>query len=148
VVQPQNHKWADYEESKEWKFFSATGLPTYGTCEFCLASGPAYKQCAHCTLDEYQIVYRKDFILDSQALSKKMGKPQETAKANCTQSWIKTDGIELTESEMYLMMQSKNRQIEEIDKMRTMVKQDLSKFLHEYEFVLRQEHQIRYLKTT
>jgi hypothetical protein len=75
VVRPQNHKWADYEESMEWKFISTTGLPTYETCEFCCASGPAYKQCANCTLDEYHIVYHKDFILDYQALSKKMGKP-------------------------------------------------------------------------
>jgi hypothetical protein len=35
---PQNHKCSDYEESKEWKFISTTGLPTYGTCEFCWAS--------------------------------------------------------------------------------------------------------------
>jgi hypothetical protein len=129
-------KWADFEENKKWINMSSLGLPTYGACEFCWASEPTYKKCTNCTLDEYQVVYRKNFILDSQTLAKKMGKPHETAKVNHTQNWIRTEGVKLTESKLHLMIDSiKNNLIQDVEERKTRAKQEFFGLLDECEFI-------------
>jgi hypothetical protein len=65
---------------------------TYGRCEKCWASGPAFKKCIECIneLNEYGDQYQylvitcgmETLILDSQRMAEKLGKPYETAKAN------------------------------------------------------------------
>jgi hypothetical protein len=89
VVQPGIHKWADQDESSDWRLAAGrkiiVGFLTYRTCYGCAASGPASKDCIFCH-GKYQILHYGNYILNSQAMSEKFGASHETAKENRTQN--------------------------------------------------------------
>jgi hypothetical protein len=94
VVRPQNLKWADQNEQQEWvrdKHLSTHGVPAYGTCAVCWSSGPSYETCAECMKSHYKPLSLWEAIPDSKTFSKKMKKPNQTAKAGGTHTKVGRD---------------------------------------------------------
>ena len=136
-VRPPNHKWTDQgdENYKLATTKSVVGLPMYGTCGMCTASGPAYKQCIFCTIGDYQTLYLGKYILDSQTFAKIFGASHETAKANCTQNWIGTCGFMLSGGNLHIMCEKKYKHIQDKDEKKREVKKDYFKFQDDYAII-------------
>jgi len=91
VVRPSNHRWC-YQGGKEtatWKSKSVGRCPTYGSCMYCLKSGPLGRFCQDCEdnglgfQSGYRILRNQEKLLDSITIAE-MFNPghHETAKAD------------------------------------------------------------------
>ena len=100
MVRPLNHRWtdrwtrriSDRNDTTELGSFydkSYTGNPTYGSCQYCLKSGPVGKVCNECPIENdlqpgYVILISEDGskLLDSITIAQMLGQGHETAKAD------------------------------------------------------------------
>ncbi len=135
VARPSNHRWAE-RQKHDMKVTSTVGIPTYGTCSLCWNSGPAYKMCKKCGLVEYQVVVYDKYILDSQTIAELLGKQHETAKANRLQHWIRTEALRFSTDCLCLMIEKKDRSIEDAEGRKKKINKEFWDFLRFYDDIL------------
>jgi hypothetical protein len=88
VVRPMHHCWCyrDGNEARTWKLKSWARCPTYGSCQYCLKSGPVGKSWNECQIREGQPIYvalkNQDKIVDSITIAEMFNQGHETAKAD------------------------------------------------------------------
>ena len=111
-VRPYNGKWASREEILAWHLKSTLGLPTYGTCESCFASGPLESMCTFCGSGHNRCMKYQGRILDSEYILDHMNRGHQRARANRTHNWVRVDFVDLDEYMVDTVMQ---RQYEDIE---------------------------------
>ena len=95
VVRPLNHRWCyqGQDETHTWSLKSRARCPTYGSCSYCLKSGPVNKFCNECMLRDaepgylarrpgFVILRYQNKLLDSIKLAEILNQGHETAKAD------------------------------------------------------------------
>ena len=110
-VRPYNGKWASREEILAWHLKSTLGLPTYGTCEYCFASGPLESMCTFCGSGHNRCMKYQGRILDSEYISDHMNQGHQRARANRMHNWVRVDFLDLNEYMVDTVMQ---RQYEDV----------------------------------
>jgi hypothetical protein len=86
VVRPLNSRWCYQmgEETATWRQKSEARCPTYGSCLYCVKSGPVGKLCNECNIPEagYAVMMNGSKHLDSITLARLFGKGHEAARAD------------------------------------------------------------------
>jgi hypothetical protein len=111
-VRPYNGRWAKPEEILTWHLKSTLGLPTYGTCEYCFASGPLESMCTFCGSGHHRCMKYQGRILDSEYISSHMSQEHQRARANRMHNWVRVDFVDLNEYMVNTVMQRKYDYIE------------------------------------
>ena len=147
VVRPRNHLWADENERRSWVTIPI-GIycifPTYGTCDYCWASGPVFQKCIECkrenTTNEYGKQYgynylvcgRQSIVLDSQTIAAKLGRRHKPAKANEPVTVVKADGHTFNFNTLREQIKWNNRHIEDDAERERANFQGCNEFLNDY----------------
>jgi hypothetical protein len=146
VVWPQNHLWVDRDERISWiadlEKRSDIYFPTYGRCDNCWASGPAYKLFIECKdePDEYgdqysyqMIACRKEtLILDSQTIAEKSGRPHETAKANRMIQIVAATWHDFNSFGLHRQIEAKHKHIKDDEERKRMIFKRCNEFMKDY----------------
>ena len=131
-VRPHNGKWAGREEYASWHLKSTLGLPTYGTCEYCFASGPLESMCTFCGSGHYRCMKYQGRILDAEYISQHLLRGHQRARANRMHNWVRVEFLNLDVYMIDAMLQRKYDYIENEAEKKNLAMQARVDFLELY----------------
>jgi hypothetical protein len=131
-VRPYNGKWASREEIVNWPLKSTLGLPTYGTCEYCFASGPLESMCTFCGSGHYRCMKYAGRILDAEYISTHFLVGHQRARANRMHNWVRIEFVNLDVYMVDTVMQRKYEDVQNEAERKRMAMQARVDFLELY----------------